>query len=73
MEKRLGLSPSDGEGYALFIKCVEDDFEREVLEMPYHDKGIYKPDKSVEIPTYNVFKKYKRFLVHRDRSVDLSK
>ena len=60
-ETRLGLSPSDGEGYDLFIKCVEDDFEWEALEMPYHDKEIYEPDESVEIPPYDVFKKYKRF------------
>jgi hypothetical protein len=60
-ETRLGLSPSDGEGYDLFIKCVEDDFEWEALEMPYHDKEIYEPDKSVQIPPYKVFKKYKRF------------
>lgn len=60
-ESRLGLSPSDGEGYDLFIKCVKDDFEWEALEMPYHDKEIYEPDESVEIPPYKVFKKYKRF------------
>lgn len=60
-ESRLGLSPSDGEGYDLFIKCVEDDFEWEALEMPYHDKEIYEPDISVEIPPYKLFEKYKRF------------
>ncbi|WP_108671796.1 hypothetical protein [Peribacillus acanthi] len=60
-ESRLGLSPSDGEGYYLYINCVEDDFEWEALEMPYHDKEIYEPDKSVEIPTSKLFKKYKRF------------
>ena len=60
-ESRLGLSPSDGEGYNLFIKCVEDDFKWDALEMPYHDKDIYEPDKSVEIPPYKVFEKYKRF------------
>ena len=60
-ETRLGLSPSDGEGYNLFIKCVEDDFEWDALEMPYHDKEIYEPDKSVEIPPDKMFKKYKRF------------
>jgi len=57
-ESRLELSPSDGEGYDLFIKCVEDDFEWEELELPYHDKDIYKADKSVEIPPSKVFKKY---------------
>lgn len=60
-EKRTTLFPSDGEGYDLFIKCVEDTFEWDALEMPYHDKEIYEPDKSVEISPDKVFKNYKRF------------
>ena len=58
-ETRLGLMPSDGEGYDLFIKCVEDDFEWEELEMPYHDRECYVPDKSVDLPPNKTFKKYK--------------
>ncbi|UOE56434.1 hypothetical protein [Cytobacillus oceanisediminis] len=59
-ESRLGLSPSDGEGYDLFIKCAEDDFEWEELEMPYHDRKCYVPDEAAELSPYKVFKKYKR-------------
>ena len=58
-ETRLGLMPSDGEGYDLFIKCVEDDFEWEELEMPYHDRECYVPDESVDLPPNKTFKKYK--------------
>jgi hypothetical protein len=58
-EIRLGLSPSDDEGYDLFLKCVEDDFEWEDLELPYHDRDCYVPDESVEIPPYKIFEKYK--------------
>lgn len=58
-ETRLGLAPSDGEGYDLFIKCVEDDFEWEKLEMPYHDRECYVPDKSVDLPPNKTFKNYK--------------
>ncbi|MBT2681966.1 hypothetical protein J7E38_23685 [Bacillus sp. ISL-35] len=58
-ETRLGLMPSDGEGYDLFIKCVEDDFEWETLEMPYHDKECYVPDESVGLSPNKTFEKYK--------------
>ncbi|MFS0638224.1 hypothetical protein AB1K84_20160 [Mesobacillus foraminis] len=58
-ETRLGLMPSDGEGYDLFIKCVEDDFEWEELEMPYHDRECYVPDESADLPPNKTFKKYK--------------
>jgi len=58
-ETRLGLMPSDGEGYDLFIKCVKDDFEWEELEMPYHDRECYVPDESVDLPPNKTFKKYK--------------
>lgn len=59
-ESRLGLTPSDGEGYDLFIKCVEDNFEWKELEMPYHDRECYVPDEKAELSPYNVFQKYKR-------------
>ncbi|MBT2617361.1 MULTISPECIES: hypothetical protein [unclassified Bacillus (in: firmicutes)] len=58
-ETRLGLSPSDGEGYDLFIKCVEDNFKWEALEMPYHDRECYVPDETVNLSPYKAFKKYK--------------
>lgn len=58
-EARLGLGPSDGEGYDLFIKCVEDNFEWGELEMPYHDRECYVPDESVELPPNKIFKNYK--------------
>jgi hypothetical protein len=58
-ETRLCLMPSDGEGYDLFIKCVEDDFEWDELEMPYHDRECYVPDETVDLPPYKIFKKYK--------------
>ncbi|MEY8192196.1 hypothetical protein AB4X15_21400 [Peribacillus simplex] len=58
-QTRLGLMPSDGEGYDLFIKCVEDNFEWEELEMPYHDRECYVPDETVGLPPNKTFKKYK--------------
>ncbi|MGE7907237.1 hypothetical protein ACQKNS_22840 [Peribacillus sp. NPDC094092] len=58
-ETRLGLSPSDGEGYDLFIKCVEEDFKWEALEMPYHDRECYVPDETVNLSPFKALKKYK--------------
>ncbi|MGM7680550.1 hypothetical protein ACSVDA_00220 [Cytobacillus sp. Hm23] len=60
-EARLTLSPSDDEGYYFFIKCTEEDFKWEMLEMPYHDRVCYQPDETVKIPPYKAFKNYKRF------------
>ena len=60
-ESRLGLSPSDGEGYDLFIKCAEENFKWESLEMPYHDRECYEPDEAVNLPPFKFFEKYKRF------------
>ncbi|MFK2827028.1 hypothetical protein QYG89_15350 [Bacillus sp. B190/17] len=61
-ETRVGLSPSDGEGYDLFIKCVEDDFDWEALDMPYHDRECYVPDDVTGLPPHKAFKNYKRHL-----------
>jgi len=58
-ETRLNFSPSDGEGYELFIKCVGEDFKWKDLEMPYHDRECYVPNKLEELPPHKVFKKYK--------------
>lgn len=58
-EIKLSLSPSDDEGYYLYLKCVEDDFKWEALEMPYHDRECYIPDETTELSPYKVFKKYK--------------
>lgn len=58
-EIRLSLAPSDNEYYRLYMKCVEDDFKWEPLEMPYHDRECYIPDKITELPPYKIFKKYK--------------
>lgn len=53
-EARTTLSPSDDEGYDLFISCVEDGFNWDVLDMPYHDPEIFeKPKVPVE-----AFRKY---------------
>lgn len=53
-----GLAPSDGEGYDLYIKCVDDDFEWDDLEMPYHDRECYFPDETTEVPPNKAFKNY---------------
>lgn len=58
-ETRLGLMPSDGEGYDLFIKCVEDDFEWEELELPYHNREYYVPDETVGLSPNKIFENYK--------------
>ena len=58
-ETRLSFFPSDGEGYELYIKCVGEDFEWEDLEMPYHDRECYVPNKLEELPPHKAFKKYR--------------
>jgi hypothetical protein len=61
-EARIGLSPSDGEGYDLYIKCVEDDYNWEELQMPYHDRDCYVPDEKEERSPFEVFRNYKHHL-----------
>ncbi|MDM5206118.1 hypothetical protein [Cytobacillus kochii] len=62
-EIRLGLSPTDGDGYDdLFIKCVEGNFEWKELEMPYQDRDCYVPDETVGLTPYKAFMQYKRHL-----------
>lgn len=55
-EKRIVSSSADGEGYELFIKCVEDDFDWEEIELPYHDRECYVPN---EPTPRKIFKNYK--------------
>lgn len=40
-ETRTTLSPSDNEGYDLFISCVEDGFDWDLVEIPYHDPEYF--------------------------------
>lgn len=58
-ESRLGLFPSDGEGYDMYIKCVEDDFDWEKIELPYHDREYYIPDDEADCSPPEVFTKFK--------------
>ncbi|MGM9929973.1 MAG: hypothetical protein ACI35P_18695 [Bacillus sp. (in: firmicutes)] len=58
-ESRLDLFPSDGEGYDLYIKCTEDDFDWETLDMPYHDRECYDPDRTKTLAPQKMFEKYK--------------
>jgi hypothetical protein len=60
-EARLGVSRSDDEGDDLFIACLDEDFDWDTLELPYHDRECYDPDETVDLPPYKVFEKYKRF------------
>ncbi|GAE36310.1 hypothetical protein [Halalkalibacter akibai] len=49
------LSPSDGEGYELLISCVEDGFNWDLIDMPYHDPEYFdKPNVPVK-----AFRRYK--------------
>ncbi|KEZ47527.1 hypothetical protein GS18_0219230 [Metabacillus indicus] len=61
-EAKLGLSPADGEGYDLYIKCVEDDYNWEELQMPYHDRDCYVPDEKEERSPFDVFNHYKNHI-----------
>jgi len=54
-EIRTTLSPSDNEGYDLFISCVEDNFDWDSVEMPYHDHEFFEKPK---VPV-KAFRKYK--------------
>lgn len=54
-EKREVFSPVDGEGYDLYISCVEDAFDFEQLDAPYHDPEIFEKRK----PPLTAFKLYK--------------
>lgn len=54
-EKREVFFPVDGEGYNLYISCVEDDFDFEQLDAPYHDPEIFEKRK----PPLTAFKLYK--------------
>ncbi|WP_409292984.1 hypothetical protein [Peribacillus sp. SCS-37] len=54
-EIRTTLSPSDNEGFDLFISCVDDNFDWNEIDMPYHDPEYFdKP----EVPI-KAFKRYK--------------
>lgn len=54
-EKREVFSPVDGEGYNLYISCVDDSFDLEEIDEPYHDPDIFEKRK----PPAKAFKLYK--------------
>ncbi len=54
-EKREGFSPNDGEGYNLYISCVEDSFDFEQLDVPYHDPEIFEKRKP-PLAAFNLYK-----------------
>ncbi len=54
-EKKDVFFPNDGEGYDLYVACVDDQFNWENLEAPYHDTEIFEKRKQ---PT-KAFNKYK--------------
>lgn len=60
-ESKVTMSPSDGEGFDLYIKCMSDDDDWEVLASPYHEEMPYFEEAKESHPR-NVFKKYKRLL-----------
>jgi hypothetical protein len=54
-EIRTILSPSDDEGYELFISCVDDGFNWDLIDMPYHDPEYFDKPK---VPV-KAFRRYK--------------
>lgn len=64
-EGRLSASTSDGEGYDLYVKCLNGDAEtNEVwrnLELPYHDREMYAPQEE-EVDPYSINSVYSQLL-----------
>lgn len=54
-EKREAFAPVDWESYHLFISCVEDAFDFDQLDEPYHDPEIFEKRK----PPIEAFSLYK--------------
>ena len=44
-EKKDVFSPKDNEGFDLFVTCVDDQFDWEQLDSPYHDPEIFERHK----------------------------
>ncbi|MDQ0245320.1 hypothetical protein J2S09_002897 [Bacillus fengqiuensis] len=63
-ESKATLFPSDGEGYHLYISCLDsecEDKDWQDLQLPYHDRECYVPDNERETEPYKLLKKYKHF------------
>lgn len=58
-ESRVVFFPSDGEGYDLYIKQVDEDFDWEKIELPYHDRDAYIPEGKEGSPQ-QLFERYKK-------------
>lgn len=54
-EKKEVFFPADEEGYDLYVACVEDEFDWEQLDAPYHDPEIFEERKT----RIQAFKQYK--------------
>ncbi|AMX00044.1 hypothetical protein [Rummeliibacillus stabekisii] len=54
-EKKDVFFPNDGEGYDLYVACVDDQFNWENLEAPYHDTEIFEKRKH-PIKAFNKYK-----------------
>ncbi|WP_083995503.1 hypothetical protein [Caryophanon latum] len=44
-EMRETFFPSDEEGYDVYIACVDDAFDFETLDLPYHDEELFNKPK----------------------------
>jgi hypothetical protein len=55
VEKKELFFPADEEGYDLYVACVEDEFDWEQLDAPYHDPEIFEKRKT----PIQAFKQYK--------------
>ena len=64
-EGRLSTSTSDGEGYDLYVKCLDGEAETNDvwgnLELPYHDREMYAPQED-EIDPYSIKTVYSHLL-----------
>lgn len=54
-EKKDGFSPSDYEGFDLYVACVDEQFDWDQLDAPYHDPEIFEKRKQ----PHKAFNKYK--------------
>ncbi len=54
-EKKDGFSPNDYERFDLYVACVDEQFDWDQLDAPYHDPEIIEKRN----PPHKAFNKYK--------------
>lgn len=65
-ESRVTMFPSDGEAYDLFIKCTNEGFDWEQINLPYHNPEVIENDKDQTKKPAKFFERFKRILAFAD-------